>query len=106
MKAIGVKYVRAKHKELNNGQDMVIQTGWMQLVGMDEHSAKMNEAKKVEKCIWQQKMTHISLPKPMDTAYISVYIVLLTIYLKKKYRQTRKPFTSTYKKWLSSMRKI
>ena len=34
MKAIGVKYVRAKHKYLNNGQDMVIQTGWMQLVGM------------------------------------------------------------------------
>ena len=30
MKAIGVKYVRAKIKELNNGQDMVIQTDWMQ----------------------------------------------------------------------------
>ena len=34
MKAIGVKYLRAKNKELNNGQDMVIQTEWMQLVGM------------------------------------------------------------------------
>ena len=34
MKAIGVKYVRAKNKDLNNGQDMVIQTDWMQLVGM------------------------------------------------------------------------
>lgn len=34
MKAIGVKYLRARNKELNNGQDMVIQTEWMQLVGM------------------------------------------------------------------------
>lgn len=34
MKAIGIKYLRAKNKELNNGQDMVIQTECMQLVGM------------------------------------------------------------------------
>ena len=26
MKSIGVRYVRAKNREINNGQDMVIQT--------------------------------------------------------------------------------
>ena len=34
MKSIGVRYVRAKNREINNGQDMVIQTDWMQLVGV------------------------------------------------------------------------
>ena len=48
MKAIGVKYVRAKHKDLNNGQDMVIQTGWMQLVGMVRTFSTVDNGNKIQ----------------------------------------------------------
>lgn len=33
MKAIGVEFLRAKNKDINNGQDLVVQTIGLQLVG-------------------------------------------------------------------------
>lgn len=34
MKTIEVKYLRAKNKDVAGGLDLVVQTGWMQLVGV------------------------------------------------------------------------
>ena len=74
MKAIGVKYVRAKNKDLNNGQDMVIQTDWMQLVGMVRTFSK--DARGEE----GQKMYLASKDDPHFFAKANGYRVYISLY--------------------------
>lgn len=77
MKAIGVKYVRAKHKELNNGQDMVIQTGWMQLVGMVRTFSKDERGEEGRKMYLASKNDPYFFAKANGyRVYISLYSAL------------------------------
>lgn len=74
MKSIGVKYIRASHKDVNNGQHLVIQTDWMQLVGCVRFFSRNDRGEEGRKAYLASKVDpHFFAKANGYRVYVSLY---------------------------------
>lgn len=85
MKTIGVDFVTAKNKDLNNGQHMVIQTNDMQLVGFVRTFSKDARGEEGRRKYLESKLDPCFFAKAVGyRVYISLYASLADEYTQEE----------------------
>ena len=90
MKTIGVKYLRAKNKEVANGLDLVIQTDGMQLVGVARLFSRTDRGEEGRRMYLEDKTEPYFFAKAVGyRVYISLYSTLADYYTQEEVRENK-----------------
>ena len=90
MKTIGVKYLRAKNKEVANGLDLVIQTDGMQLVGVARLFSRTDRGEEGRKMYLEDKTEPYFFAKAVGyRVYISLYSTLADYYSQEEVMENK-----------------
>ena len=91
MKYIGVPYVRAKNKEVADGLDLVIQTDWLQLVGVVRMFSRTEKGEECRRRYLDSKTDPCFYAKaPGHRIYISLHSTLLSDVTQKEVELSKK----------------
>ena len=90
MKTIGVKYLRAKNKEVANGLDLVIQTDGMQLVGVARLFSRTDRGEEGRKMYLEDKTEPYFFAKAVGyRVYISLHSTLADYYSQEEVMENK-----------------
>ena len=90
MKTIGVNFVTAKNKDLNNGQHMVIQTNDMQLVGFIRTFSKDTRGEEGRRKYLESKSDPCFFAKAIGyRVFISLYASLADEYTQEEIMENK-----------------
>lgn len=90
MKTIGVKYLRAKNKEVADGLDLVVQTDGMQLVGVARLFSKTERGEECRQQYLADKTDPCFFAKAVGyRVYISLYSTLADEYSQKEVQREK-----------------
>lgn len=90
MKTIGVKYIRAKHKDVANGLDLVIQTDGMQLVGVARLFSRTDRGEEGRRAYLADKADPCFFAKAVGyRVYISLHSTLADQYSQREVQELK-----------------